>query len=90
MIDDAEEGAWVYRRDQRIRRPVAELDGPASNSERRVLSPDVQLLYKSAEPRAKDESDFHAAVEHLDPPQRRWLTKSLAVASPLHPWLTFL
>lgn len=90
MIDDAEEGGWVYRRDQRIRRPVAELDGPASNSERRVLSPDVQLLYKSADPRAKDEADFQAAVEHLDPSQRRWLKESLAVASPLHPWLTCL
>ena len=51
MIADAEDDQWVYRRDTRIRRPIAELDGPASNAEHRVLSPDIQLLYKSADPR---------------------------------------
>jgi len=90
MIDDAEDGVWVYRRDRRIRRPVAELDGSASNSERRVLSPDVQLLYKSVHPRAKDEADFDAAVEHLSMSQRTRLIESLTATSPLHPWLSRL
>ncbi|MGZ4467907.1 MAG: hypothetical protein ACXVW2_02870 [Nocardioidaceae bacterium] len=90
MIDDAEDDVWVYRRDARIRRPVADLDGPASTADRRVLSPDIQLLYKSADPREKDEADFHAVLEDLDTSQRRWLRDSLAVASPTHPWLARL
>ena len=90
MIDDTEHDQWVYRRDASIRRPVAELDGPASDTERGVLSPDIQLLYKSAAPRAKDEADFEAALAVLDASQRRWLRNSLAVATPGHPWLTRL
>ena len=90
MIDDAKDGHWTYRRDPRIRRPVAELDGPASSAERRVLSPDIQLLQKSARPRAKDEADFQAVLDDLDTTQRRWLSDSLSVASPGHPWLTRL
>jgi hypothetical protein len=90
MIDDAQDGAWVYRRDSRIRRPVAELDGPASNADHRVLSPDVQLLYKSLNPRAKDEADFRAIVEHLNSSQRRWLSESLTVITPVHAWLAVL
>ena len=44
MIDDTDHDQWVYRRDASIRRPVAELDGPASDMERRLLSPDIQFL----------------------------------------------
>lgn len=90
MFDDAEDDQWVYRRDTRIRRPVADLGGPASNAEHRVLSPEVQLLYKSADPREKDEADFQALLADLGASQRRWLREALAVASPLHPWLARL
>lgn len=55
VIDESDGDQRVYRRDARIRRSVVGLAGPASNAERRVLSPDVQLLYKSADPREKDE-----------------------------------
>lgn len=90
MIDDAEQDQWVYRRDSRIRRPVAELDGPASNAERRVLSPDVQLLYKSTNPRAKDEADCEAVLDGLNLSQRHWLKESMTIVAPLHPWLSRL
>jgi hypothetical protein len=87
MIDDTENDHWVYRRDARIRRPVTDLGGRASTPERPMLSPEIQLLYKSARPRDKDEADFHAIVEALHAPQRRWLRESLTVVSPGHPWL---
>jgi Aminoglycoside-2''-adenylyltransferase len=90
MIDESEGDQWVYRRDDRIRRLVVDLDGPSSNMEHRVLSPDVQLLYKSADPREKDEADFRGVLADLDTSQRRWLGESLALTSPLHPWLTLL
>ena len=87
MIDDTLDDHWVYRRDSRIRRPLADLYGPASTPERPVLSPEIQLLYKSARPRDKDEADFHAVVEALCAPQRRWLRESLATVSAGHTWL---
>jgi hypothetical protein len=90
MIDDAPQGMWTYRRDRRVRRPVSELDGPASNAHRRVLAPEVQLLQKSKAPRAKDEADFQAVVELLRPEQRAWLTRSLDLVSPGHHWLAHL
>jgi hypothetical protein len=90
MIDESDGDQWVYRRDARIRRSVVDLDGPASNAERRVLSPEVQLLYKSADPREKDEADFRGVLADLDTSQRRWLGASLAMTFPLHPWLALL
>jgi len=87
MIDDARDGVWTYRRDPRIRRPVPELDGPASNADRRVLAPEVQLLQKSKAPRPKDEADLLVVRRALDPDRRRWLEAALSLASPEHPWL---
>lgn len=78
------------RRDPTIRRPVAELDGPGSNAEHRVLAPAVQLLYKSSAPRDKDEADFRAVREVLGDRERTWLSESLSVTSPSHPWLAHL
>lgn len=90
MIDDAQEGIWIYRRDPRIRRPVVELDGPASRTHQRVLAPEVQLLQKSHGPRPKDEADLLAIRPHLDDRQVEWLRTSLALTSPGHAWLRHL
>ncbi|GEP39273.1 hypothetical protein NPS01_29360 [Nocardioides psychrotolerans] len=87
MIDDAEGGTWTYRRDARIRRPVAELDGGACQGDPRVLSPEIQLLQKSKTPRPKDEADLRVMKHVLDPDQRAWLVRSLTLTSPGHPWL---
>jgi hypothetical protein len=90
MIDDASDGVWTYRRDRRIERPVKELDGGACNGDPRVLTPEVQLLQKSASPRPKDEADFLAVHELLGADQRAWLVRSLALTAPNHPWLSQL
>jgi len=66
------------------------LTGPASNGSRRVLAPEVQLLYKSKGLRPKDETDFAAARTALDAAQRAWLAGALAKVSPDHPWLAHL
>ena len=47
MVADTDGADWLYRRDHRVRRPVTELDGPASTASRPVIAPEVQLLYKS-------------------------------------------
>lgn len=90
MLDRALDGVWIYRRDERIRRPVDELAGPASDANRRVLAPEIQLLQKSKARRPKDELDFLAVLPSLSATQRGWLAASLAVVSPDHPWLTDL
>jgi len=90
MIDDARAGVWTYRRDPRISRPVADLDGRASNARRRVLTPEVQLLYKSRDPRPKDHADLVTLQPHLDADQRSWLRVALPLVCPGHPWLELL
>jgi hypothetical protein len=90
MIDTATDGLWTYRRDPRVRRPLGELDGEASNSDRRVLAPEVQLLQKSKTLRPKDEADFLAVRDCLTDEQRVWLARSLRLVSPTHHWLAEL
>lgn len=90
MLNDSDRGIWTYRRDPRIRRPVAELSGSASTSRMPVLAPEIQLLYKSKAPRAKDELDLKSVSPVLSDVQLTWLAKALATASPGHPWLDVL
>ncbi|CAA9347822.1 MAG: hypothetical protein AVDCRST_MAG34-1360 [uncultured Nocardioidaceae bacterium] len=90
MIDDAQDGMWQYRSDNRITRPVSELDGNAVGDAARVLAPEVQLLQKSRSPRPKDEADFRAVRRMLGIDQRDWLVSSLTLVSPTHHWLTQL
>lgn len=87
MLNDTEDGEWVYRRDPRIRRSLAELLGPASTPQLPVLAPEIQLLYKSKAPRAKDEQDLNSVLPALDSEQRDWLEQALATVTPDHPWL---
>jgi hypothetical protein len=90
MIADTEGDEWVYRRDPRVRRSLAELSGPTSTRAMRVLTPDVQLLYKSKGMRPKDQQDFDAVLPALTTRQRAWLRQALVTASPGHPWVAAL
>lgn len=90
MVDDTAGQEWIYRRDPRIRRSVGELSGPASKTGRAVLAPEVQLLYKTDQPRPKDEVDFHAVLPALSIVQRAWLDTALALTAPAHPWRPYL
>ncbi|MDW5322536.1 nucleotidyltransferase domain-containing protein [Plantactinospora sp. KLBMP9567] len=78
-------GVWICRRDDRIRRPYADIvrydpDGVP------YLVPEVVLLFKAKAVRAKDEADFATALPLLDDPARRWLDDALALVHPTHPW----
>lgn len=90
MVDDTDGDDWRYRRDSRIRRPVAGLHGPASTADRPVLAPEVQLLYKSRGLRPQDVEDFHRVVGSLDGAQRSWLRDALSTVDPEHDWLSSL
>lgn len=72
MLDESDGEDWVSRRNARIRRPIAEL-GRVSMDGIPYLAPDVQLFYKAHEPRAKDQTDFAAALPLLSAAERAWL-----------------
>lgn len=90
VIDDNDGDDWLFRRDHRIRRPIHSLAGRASSANLAVLTPDVQLLYKSRGRRDKDVADFRAVQPYLSTGERNWLRSSLDVVSPGHVWASEL
>ena len=90
MIDDTDNDDWLFRRDNRVRRPIQSLTGRASTIGCPALSPEVQLLYKSKGLRDKDVADFRAVLLHLTGGERRWLRTALETVSPGHPWISEL
>jgi hypothetical protein len=50
------------------------------------LAPEIQLLYKSRNPRPRDESDFRLIAPRLDGDARAWLNDALARTDPGHAW----
>ena len=90
MIDDTDGEDWLFRRDHAIRRPVRSLAGRASTSSMNVLSPEVQLLYKSKGLRDKDIADFEAVRPFLSADERTWLRTALNAVAPGHPWASDL
>jgi hypothetical protein len=87
---DAEE--WFYRRDARVRRPIADIGLRTTVGEMPFLAPEVCLLYKS--PRGlsipRNDADFQAANPLLDDRQRSWLASAIETLDPSHPWITRL
>ncbi|MFE5208910.1 nucleotidyltransferase domain-containing protein [Streptomyces sp. NPDC056600] len=80
---------WIYRRDERIRLPYADVvrrtpDGIP------YLAPELVLLFKAGHTRPKDQADFEATVPHLTATGRAHLAALLARAHPEHPWITAL
>ena len=87
MLDDVDGDDWLYRRDRRVRRPVASLRGRASRPDLSVLAPEVQLLYKSGTPRPKDLADLATALPHLTDEERTWVRDALVLTRPDHDWI---
>ncbi|MBT1621885.1 hypothetical protein KK101_04215 [Curtobacterium flaccumfaciens pv. oortii] len=75
---------WLYRRVPAVQRPwsaaVLDVEGL------RVVAPEVQLLWKSADPSAKDESDRAAVTPLLDDEARQWLHEAITRAHPGSRW----
>jgi hypothetical protein len=89
MLDESDGERWVFRRQPKIRRPLAlavrrNFDGIP------YLAPEIQLLYKAHPVRARDQADFDRVAPRLDPDGRAWLRDALAKADPDHPWLSAL
>jgi hypothetical protein len=85
-IGEGDAEAWIYRRDPRVRLQWADAvlrtgDGVP------YLAPDLQLLFKSKQPRAKDEVDAREVIPELDEAQRSRLSRLLR---PEHQWQALL
>ena len=85
MLDEADGREWVSRRTSRVRRPVDQL-GAMSADGVPYLLPEVQLFYKAAQPRPKDEQDFSEALAVMNGQQRQWLGSAIAQAYGSRPW----
>jgi len=77
---------WVYRRDETVTRSWHEAVLRSADGIP-YLAPELQLLFKSKAPRAKDDVDAGHVVPRLEPARRRSLG---ALLPGDHPWQQLL
>jgi hypothetical protein len=86
LFEESEGKRWAYRRTPSIGLNIADL-GRRDASDVPFIRPEVNLLYKSKEPRPVDETDFLYALPRLDVAQKGWLSGALYTIDPTHRWL---
>jgi hypothetical protein len=89
MLDEGSTDAWIFRRNNAIRRPL-EMAIHGSSGGIPYLAPEIQLLYKSKDVRPKDQVDFERVVGRLHQEARDWLKTAVAGMYPGHDWLSAL
>ena len=90
MLFDSENGDWIFKRDESIRRSLDSVSLKAING-MTILAPEVQLLYKSKSLRKKDQSDFENALPALSIEQKLCLKNALIkVYQGEHIWIKSL
>ncbi len=89
LVEERAGARWAYRRNAAIGLNAADL-GRRDAEGIPYVRPDVQLLYKSREPRAVDETDFLTVLPHLDAAQRGFLAAALWTVAPGHRWIARL
>jgi hypothetical protein len=85
VLDDADGDEWTYRRDPRVRRPLAGIGWESDGLP--VLVPEIALLFKATAP---ERSRFDEVAPALDAAARAWLREALELAHPGHAWLAEL
>lgn len=85
ILNDSNNGDWIYRRDPRIRMDrnstIIDVDGIP------CIKPELQLLFKAKHMRDRDVADFEVHAPRLHPTSRAWLKEALHLAHPGHPWI---
>jgi adenylate kinase family enzyme len=87
MLYDVEDDNWLFKRDESIRKKLEEVL-IVSKEGYSILTPEVQLLYKSKSLRDKDNTDFENALGEMSLEQKKWLKESLnTVYKGSHRWI---
>ena len=86
MLQPGDAQTWVYRRDQSIRAPRAQMIDTTSDGIP-FLRPEGVLLYKAKVARPKDEADLAACLPRMTDSSRQWLADALERVHPGHPWV---
>lgn len=89
LLNRTEGDDWVFKRDSRVRKPIGQI-GSFANNGVPYLNPEIVLLFKAKNNQAKDKHDFEHAVPKLSREAKEWLTNSLHIVHPDHPWLSEL
>jgi hypothetical protein len=76
---------WIYRRDERIRLPYAQIIRHSSDGIP-YLSPGIVLRFKAKSDVDTDRVDFEGTVPLLTADERRWLNDALGIVHPHHAW----
>jgi hypothetical protein len=81
-VSDGNDHEWIFRRDQSLHLPwdVAVLKSPQGIP---YLAPELQLLFKSKNPRGKDDQDAAEVIPQLDTDRQNFLKNILPEN---HPW----
>lgn len=82
-LGDGDSEHWIFRRDRSVRVPWAEAVLRTSDGVP-YLAPQLVLLFKSRDRRAKDEIGATQAIPALEPARAEWLARHLERE---HPWL---
>ena len=89
ILADGDEAMWRFRRDPSITMPRARLTSEGPDGIRHCV-PEVQLLYKAKQRRAKDDADFARCLPVLSLVQQEWLADAIERVHPGHPWVAAL
>lgn len=76
---------WIFRRNEAVRRPWEEAI-LLTNDGIPYLAPEIQLLFKSKNPRSKDDLDAEVVLPRLDEGGRNFLNDTLGRAHPWREW----
>jgi hypothetical protein len=86
LLNENNENEWIYRRNERVTKPLTKIYS-TTDSGIKFLRPEIVLLYKSKNPRAKDKQDFESVVKRLDAESKKWLGNALTICDSKHDWL---
>jgi hypothetical protein len=89
MLAESSDGEWIFRRDPKVRRPIARM-GFHPLWALPYLAPEIVLLFKAKHLEAPDRIDFSNALPALSADARRWLRDALEKTHPGHEWLNVL
>jgi hypothetical protein len=86
LLNETDGDEWLFRRNVKVTKPLSKLY-LTSRLGMKFLRPEIVLLYKSKNPRPKDEQDFENVAKFLEVESKDWLGNALADCYSGHHWL---